>query len=130
MGQSTPTTTMALDTFEQRYAQFRSELHPREQAWFDELVCRARRHSNAINRRPHMDFERPVLLAMVLEGMIEQEELRDELRETRKQLEEVCHALADTGLVVRRVSPPTPEQLGRLGQTRLKGLEATGPVQA
>src|ERR1041384_4880318 len=69
MGQSTPTTTMALDTFEQRYAGFRAELAPKEQVWFDELVCRARRHSNAINRRPTMDFERPVLLSMLLEGM-------------------------------------------------------------
>jgi hypothetical protein len=119
MGQSTPTTTMALDTFELRYSGFRSELTPKEQFWFDELVCRARRHSNAINRRPHLDFERPVLLSMLLEGMREVEETRRVLTETRQQLEEACHALADAGLVVRRLSPPSQEQLDRVGQTQL-----------
>lgn len=124
MGQSTPTTTMALDAFEQRYAAFRSELEPREQRWFDELLCRARRHSNAINRRPALDFERPVLLTMLLEGLREHEETQRALEATRKQLEELCHALADAGLVVRRVPPPTPEQLDRLGQARLPGVFA------
>jgi hypothetical protein len=119
MGQSIPTTTMALDTFTARYREFRAELHPREQEWFDRLVERARRHSSAINRRPHMDFERPVMLAMLMEGMRELDEVHDELRATRKQLTEACHALADAGLVVRRVPTCTPEQLGRLGQTRL-----------
>ena len=119
MGQSTPTTTMALDTFEQRYAAFRSELHPHERAWFDELVCRARRHSNAINRRPHLDFERPVLLSMLLEGMRELDDLRGEMATLQRQLEEACRALADAGLVTRRVSPPGPELLGELGQLRL-----------
>src|SRR6266581_7410491 len=111
MGQSTPTTTMALDTFERRYSGFRSELTPQEQVWFDELVCRARRHSNAINRRPGLDFERPVLLSMVLEGLRELEETRRELAVARKQLEEACNALADAGLVVRRLPPRQPEQL-------------------
>lgn len=124
MGQSTPTTTMALDAFEQRYAAFRAELEPREQRWFDELLCRARRHSNAINRRPALDFERPVLLTMLLEGLREHEETQRALEATRKQLEELCHALADAGLVVRRVPPPTPEQLDRLGQARLPGVFA------
>lgn len=121
MGQSTPTTTMALDTFVERYAQYRSELHPREQVWFDELVCRARRHSNAINRRPHLDFERPVLLSMLLEGMREVEGLREVLDETRAQLAEVCRALSEAGLVMRKVAPPSPEELGRVGQMRLGG---------
>ena len=119
MGQSTPTTTMALDSFERRYAGFRTELTAREQVWFDELVCRARRHSNAINRRPALDFERPVLLSMLLEGMRELEDTRRNLEKIRRQLEEACHALADAGLVVRRVPAPTTEQLDRMGQTRL-----------
>lgn len=123
MGQSTPTTTMALDTFEQRYAGFRSELAPREREWFDELVCRARRHSNAINRRPGLDFERPVLLTMLLEGLRDLDETRRELARTRRQLEEACCALRDAGLVVRRVPAPEPEQLDRLGQTRLGDVE-------
>lgn len=121
---------MALDTFEQRYGQFRSELHPREQNWFDELVCRARRHSNAINRRPHMDFERPVMLAMMLEGMIELDAVRTELSETRKQLDEVCHALAEARLVMRRVSQLTPEELGRLGQVRLDEVAVSDGIPA
>ncbi len=119
MGQSTPTTTMALDEFEVRYAAFRSELAAREQVWFDELVCRARRHSSAINRRPALDFERPVLLSMLLEGIRELEDVRRQLDDTRHQLEETCHVLADAGLVVRRVAPPTREQLDRVGQARL-----------
>jgi len=119
MGQSTPTTTMALDTFVERYAAFRSELDPLEQTWFDELVCRARRHSHAINRRPHLDFERPVLLAMLLEGLREVEETRKELESTRAQLREAWDALSEAGLIARRVSPPSVEQLARSGQTRL-----------
>ena len=130
MGQSTPTTTMALDTFEQRYAGYRSELARREQVWFDELVCRARRHSNAINRRPALDFERPVILSMLLEGMRELDETRRELVLARRQLEEICHALADAGLVVRRLPAPEREHLDRLGQTRLEDVPAGGALQA
>jgi len=111
---------MALDTFEHRYAGFRSELDPREQAWFDELICRARRHSNAINRRPGLDFERPVILSMLLEGLRELDETRRELDATRRQLEEACHALADAGLVVRRIPGLAPKPSDRLGQTRLE----------
>lgn len=124
MGQSTPTTTMALDIFQERYAAYRAELAPREQHWFDELLCRARRHSNAINRRPALDFERPVLLSMLLEGMAELDQTRLELERTRRQLKEVCNALEDARVVVRRVPPPTPEQLGRVGQARLTDAPA------
>lgn len=130
MGQSIPTTTMAFDTFAARYREFRAELHPKEQPWFDRLLEAARRHSNAINRRPHMDFERPVMLAMLMETMRELDATRDDLAATQKQLKEACHALADAGLVVRRVSPPTPEQLGRLGQTRLTAHETARSVPA
>ena len=122
MGQSTPTTTMAFETFEHRYAAFRSELHPREQRWFDELVCRARRHSNAINRRPHMDFERPVMLAMLMEGMREMEDTRAELEATQRQLREACTALADAGMMRRRVRPMRAEEMGRVGQRRLEDV--------
>lgn len=115
---------MALDTFEQRYAGFRSELTPKEQDWFDELVCRARRHSSAINRRPTLDFERPVLLSMLLEGMRELEETKRVLDAARMQLEEACHALADAGLVVRRPFALSREELERVGQTTL-GLNST-----
>ncbi len=118
MGQSTPTTTMALDTFEHRYAAFRSELHPREQRWFDEMVCRARRHSNAINRRPHLDFERPVLLAMLMEGLREVEDTRTELELTRQQLGEACQALWEAGLLTRRPQRSRTE-LAQMGQSRL-----------
>jgi hypothetical protein len=119
---------MALDTFVERYAAFRAELDSVEQRWFDELVCRARRHSHAINRRPHLDFERPVLLAMLLEGLRELEATRKDLDEARTRLKEAWNALADAGLVVRRIPAPTPEQLGRMGQTRLTGLQALRPV--
>jgi hypothetical protein len=110
---------MALDTFEQRYAGFRAELAPDEQVRFDELVCRARRHSNAINRRPSLDFERPVLLSMLIEGMRQLEGTQRELAETRQQLDEACRALAAAGLVVRRVPVPTRDELERVGQRRL-----------
>jgi hypothetical protein len=119
MGQSTPTTTMAMDEFESRYAGFRAELDPREQVWFDELVCRARRHSSAINRRPSLDFERPVILSMLLEAMRGWEATRDDLEACKRQLKEVCHALADTGLVVRRLPAPPAQQSAGLGQARL-----------
>lgn len=119
MGQSTPTTTMALDDFEARYAGFRSELHPREQVWFDELVCRARRHSNAINRRPHLDFERPVLLAMLMESLREAEDLQDNLIDLRKQVQELCRALAEAGLVTQRPRRLSAQELAAAGQRRL-----------
>lgn len=116
MGQSTPTTTMAIDTFELRYREFRAELHPREQVWFDELVCRARRHSSAINRRPHLDFERPVMLAMLLEGMRELDETRGEVERLRLEMHRVREALASAGMLETRVVPPTPFDMGMLGQ--------------
>ena len=128
MGQSTPTTTMALDTFEARYAGFRSELTLREQKWFDELICKARRHSNAINRRPHLDFERPVLLAVLVEAMAELEDTRRALDLVKRQLEEACLALEDAGLVVRRLPAPTAEQLGRVGQARIEDIPAGSAV--
>jgi len=119
MGQSTPTTTIALDTFLSRYAQFRAELHPREQQWFDELVCRARRHSNAINRRPHLDFERPVMLAMLLEATRLMDEQDRRIAALRHDLDEARSALCDEGILPRRVVPPSPFELGRIGQTVL-----------
>lgn len=119
MGQSTPTTTIALDTFTHRYAAYRAELPPREQVWFDELVCRARRHSNAINRRPHMDFERPVMLAMLLEGMRMMEDTRFEMQETQKALEEAIAALVDAGMMDKRVPAAAPVELAAMGQTVL-----------
>jgi hypothetical protein len=130
MGQSTPTTTIALDTFTQRYAAFRAELEPKEQAWFDELVCRARRHSNAINRRPALDFERPVILAMLLEGMRLMDDQGRELNLLRKDLEDALDALGNLGLAVRRVPTPTPFELGRVGQTRLPDHALDGAVPA
>jgi hypothetical protein len=133
MGQSTPTTTMALDGFVARYAAYRAELHPREQAWFDELVCRARRHSNAINRRPHLDFERPVVLAMLLEGMRETDDARqaarsalDEVHVLRQEVEELtAHYRELAGLLegalvsleqaglARRMRPQSAAEVGR-----------------
>ena len=94
---------MAFDTFQQRYAPFRSELHPLEQVWFDRLVEGARRHSNAINRRPHLDFDRPVMLAMMMEAMRELEETRTELESTRLQLREACKAMEAHGVMERRL---------------------------
>lgn len=119
MGQSTPTTTIALDVFLSRYAAFRAELPPREQEWFDELVCRARRHSNAINRRPHLDFERPVMLAMLLEGMRMMDGQDREIGALRKDLEAALSSLREAGLMEARVQPPSPLELGQMGQTVL-----------
>jgi hypothetical protein len=121
MGQSAPTTTDAFETFQSRYAAFRAELEPREQEWFDELVCGARRHSNAINRRPHLDFERPVFLAMLMEAMkrLDASEARSD--RMHEELREVHLALRDAGLAVRRLPAPDPLGLGRVGQTRIHG---------
>ncbi len=119
MGQSTPTTTDALNTFESRYAAFRAELEPREQAWFDELVCRARRHGNAINRRPALDFERPVMLAMLLEGMRLMDDQTGEMERLRSELGEALAALREAGLATTRMPRFDAAELGRIGQTVL-----------
>jgi predicted transcriptional regulator len=127
MGQSAPTVTDAFETFQARYAAFRAELHPREQRWFDELVCAARRHSNAINRRPHLDFERPVMLAVLMEAMRRMGESEARLQ---REVQEVQRALLDAGLAVRRL--PAPEALGHrgVGQARLHDHEAPRAVPA
>lgn len=130
MGQSTPTTTTALDTFGARYAAFRAELDRREQELFDELVCGARRHSNAINRRPTLDFERPVFLAMLLETVRRMDGGEAELRALRADLEEALRDLRRAGLVAGRVSPPQAVVLGGVGQTRLVDHAAPGAVPA
>lgn len=119
MGQSTPTTTMAFGTFAARYREFRAELHPREQLWFDQLLERARRHSNAINRRPHMDFERPVMLAMLMEAMRDQTDLRAQLDATNQLLQETCATLAERGIMRQRLRAMSLEEMGRCGQRRL-----------
>jgi hypothetical protein len=130
MGMSTPTTTDALDTFVERYRAYRSELAPASQRLFDRLVAYARRNSHAINRRPHLDFERPVFLAMLLEAVHEHEAAQRRLAATEKRLEEVERALDEAGLVVRRVPRPTPEQLDRVGQARLPRGQTARPVPA
>jgi len=118
MGQSTPTTTMAFDTFQERYRPFKAELHPAEQKLFERLLEGARRHSNAINRRPHLDFERPVMLAMLIESMRDLEETRAELDVARAQLREACHALEERGVLRRRMRRSFAEQAVH-GQVRL-----------
>lgn len=130
MGQSAPTTTDAFDTFRERYAAFRAELDPAEQEWFDELLCRARRHSNAINRRPHLDFERPVLLAMLMEAMRDLDAALGRADRLHDGLQEVQRALLDAGLAVRRLPAPDPLGAGRVGQTRIGDHEALRPVPA
>ena len=130
MGQSAPTVTDAFETFQARYAAFRAELEPREQKWFDELVCAARRHSNAINRRPHLDFERPVILAMLLEAMKRLDESKARSDRMHEELQEVQRALVDAGLAVRRLPAPEALGLGRVGQTRIHDHQALRPVPA
>jgi hypothetical protein len=112
MGQSAPTTTDAFETFQSRYAAFRAELEPREQEWFDELVCAARRH---------LDFERPVMLAMLLEAMRHLDAATARTDRLHEELREVQLALRDAGLAVRRLPAPDPLGLGRVGQTRIHG---------
>lgn len=118
MGQSTPTTTMAFDTFQERYKHFKAELHPAEQHLFERLLEGARRHSNAINRRPHLDFERPVMLAMMMESMRELDETRAELDTARAQLREACKALEEQGVLQRKVRRSFA-QMATEGQVRL-----------
>lgn len=134
MGQSAPTVTDAFETFQARYAAFRAELEPREQEWFDELVCAARRHSNAINRRPHLDFERPVILAMMLEAMRRVGDAEGRNAQARAETEalaqEVQRALADAGLAVRRLPAPDALLHRGVGQTRLHDHEAPRAVPA
>ena len=130
MGQSAPTTTDALDTFAKRYAGFRAELERGEQKWFDELLCAARRHSSAINRFPPLDFERPVILAMLLEAMRHLDRFEARSQRMHDELQEVQRALIDAGLVVRRLPAPEAVGLGRVGQTRIHDHQAPRPVPA
>lgn len=109
---------MAFDTFQERYKQFKAELHPVEQRLFERLLEGARRHSNAINRRPHLDFERPVMLAMMMETMRELDETRAELDITRLQLREACRALEEQGVLQRKVRRRFAE-MAMDGQMRL-----------
>ena len=127
MGQSAPTVTDAFATFQARYAAFRAELDAPEQRWFDELVCAARRHSNAINRRPHLDFERPVMLAVLMEAMRRMGESEERLQ---GEIREVQRALLDAGLAVRRLPAPAPLGHRGVGQARLHDHEAHRPVPA
>jgi hypothetical protein len=130
VGRSAATVTDAVATFQSRYAAFRAELGPREQEWFDELVCAPRRHSNAIDRRPHLDFERPVALAMLMEAMrhLDAAHARDD--RLHEDLRKVQHALADASLALRR--PPAPDALCHrpVGQARPHDHEAVRPVPA
>lgn len=119
MGQSTPTTTMALDTFQKRYSEFRAELHPSEQRIFDQLVEQARRHSSAINRRPHLDFERPVMLSMLMGAMQELRQTQRQLDAMQRQLNEVAIAMAEDGRLRRRVQYPSTVEMMRCGQRRI-----------
>lgn len=96
---------MAIDQFERRYAEFRAELPRAEKPMFDDLVERARRHSNALNRRPHLDFERPVLLAMLLGCVEREQEVEREMAVLRGQLTEACKALQEAGMVQTRPRP-------------------------
>lgn len=119
MGQSAPTVTDAFETFQARYAAFRAELDRSEQAWFDELVCGARRHSNAINRRPHLDFERPVMLAMLLEAMRQMDDQGRDMMLLRSELDEALRDLRNSGMVPGRTPLRDWHELSRLGQTVL-----------
>lgn len=56
-----------VDAFVQRYEQFRLELDDAEMRCFDWLIERARRYQRALARRPQSDFERPILLLMIME---------------------------------------------------------------
>ena len=66
-----------------------------------------------------MDFERPVVLSMLIEACAQWEATRAELDAVKRQLKEVCEALADAGVVVRRLPAPAVEQPDGLGQARL-----------
>ena len=123
MGDPTDTVTAMHRRFEARYGGFRDELPTRAaRDAFDRTRLVARRHSTALNRFPDIDFERPLLLAVVLDQQVQIDALDRELARTRTQLHAVTsfleahHAIH---LPPVRGSRPVGNELDRLGQTRL-----------
>jgi hypothetical protein len=69
MGRTLPTTTQIVLDEQRAFHNFRRALRLEEQAVFDELFARARKHIMAINQADHaLPFE-AILLAMMIELM-------------------------------------------------------------
>lgn len=115
MGMNADTVTQAADALAARYEDFRDFLPRHLQPVMDEAICRVRRNSASINRRPALDFERPSLMVLVLE-------LMHEVREQRERTAGYERILVEAGLIQRRPRRSWPD-LARCGQRRLEAPE-------
>ncbi len=129
MGDPTDTQTQLRHRFLGRYGDFRDELKRPEKAAFDELLLAACRSATALNRKADMDFERPMLLAMLVSERARHDETRRQLAGIRADLNQARRALDEHGLLpdLRRVRPERAH-LDRVGQARLTHDPARHPL--
>lgn len=134
MGDPTDTVTMMMERFERRYQGFKDELPSRQaRAAFERVRRVARKHSTALNRFPDIDFERPLLLTVVLDQQVQIDNLDRELARTRNLLYAVTQFIEDhhgTQLPPQRGSRPVGSELDRVGQARLEDHAGAHPVPA
>lgn len=131
MGDPTSTTTMMLHAFQARYAEFRDELSRLERALFDEAYADCFNHSTALNRRPGIDSERPIFLAMLLAEKARRLALERQVAQLRGTVNALAALLEDeygTRLPVVRGNRPNRVELDRLGQARLPHYPQAHPV--
>jgi hypothetical protein len=134
MGDPTDTVTTMMERFEARYRGFKDELPSRQARGAFERIRRvARKHSTALNRFPDIDFERPLLLTVVLDQQVQIDNLDRELARTRNLLYAVTQFIEDhhgIQLPPVRGARPVGSELDRLGQARLEDHPDAAPVPA
>ena len=123
MDASQPTTSSLVDVFIERYAAFRLELDAPEMEAFDRLAGRVRRYERALAHRPMVDFERPIMLTMVMEAAKEQETLRARADRLSQDLDDACRQLAAADVIRVRTSTPSRADLARASQAQLPGAQ-------
>ena len=116
---SKPTTPSLVDVFIERYAAFRLELDAPEMEAFDRLAQRVRRYEHALAHRPMADFERPIMLTMVMEAAKEQGTLRARADRLAHDVDDACRQLAAADVIRLRPTTPSRADLARMGQVRL-----------
>lgn len=79
MGTTNDTTTRMLERWHVRYADFAGELTPQARGAFERIRIVAHKHSAALNQRPDLDFERPLLLAVLIDLQLQVDDLKAKL---------------------------------------------------
>ena len=67
MGANNDTVTRMLDRWKESYADLIGELSPEATAAFQRLRATAHKHSAALNRKPVIDYERPLMLVLLID---------------------------------------------------------------